>query len=77
VICFLADLLDIPLNKQQNPDVSALGAAYLSGLKSGVYDSIEQLAAINKAQTEQVLPEGKYQLALNGYQGWKEKIERK
>ncbi|MES2239025.1 MAG: glycerol kinase GlpK [Bacteroidota bacterium] len=76
VIHFLADLLAIPLNKQKNPDVSALGAAYLSGLKSDVYASIEQLAAINKAQTEQVLAQINNQLVIDGYQGWKDKIAR-
>lgn len=77
VIHFLADLLEIPLNKQQNPDVSALGAAYLSGLKSGVYENIEQLSAINKKQTQQVLANSNNKLISKGYQGWKEKIALK
>jgi len=76
VIHFLADLLGIPLNKQKNPDVSALGAAYLSGLKSGVYESIAQLSVINKKQTEQVLANANNDLPTKGYQGWKEKINR-
>ncbi|GGA73989.1 glycerol kinase 2 [Flavobacterium palustre] len=76
VIHFLVDLLGIPLNKQKNPDVSALGAAYLSGLKSGVYESIEQLSAINKSQTEQVLANTSNDLPTNGYKGWKEKIAK-
>ncbi len=77
VIPFLADLLEIPLNKQKNPDVSALGAAYLSGLKSGVYHSIEQLSAINTKQTEQVLANPSNELVKNGYLGWKDKISIK
>jgi glycerol kinase len=77
VIHFLSDLLGIPLNKQKNPDVSALGAAYLSGLKSGVYESIEQLMAINKKQTEQILANANNELAIKGYHGWKEKIAMK
>lgn len=64
------------MNKQRNPDVSALGAAYLSGLKSGVYESIEQLSAINKKQTEQVAANPNNELPTNGYLGWKEKIAR-
>ena len=76
VIHFLSDLLGIPLNKQKNPDVSALGAAYLSGLKSGVYKSIEELSAINAMQTEQVLANPNNELVKNGYLGWKEKINR-
>ena len=77
VIHFLADLLGIPLNKQKNPDVSALGAAYLSGLKSGVYKSIEQLSAINKKQTEQVLANPNNELVKNAHLGWKDKIKRR
>ena len=76
VIHFLADLLGIPLNKQRNPDVSALGAAYLSGLKSGVYESIEQLSAINKSQAEQVAANPTNNLPVKGYKGWKDKIAR-
>ena len=74
VIHFLSDLLGIALNKQRNPDVSALGAAYLSGLKSGVFSGIDQLSAINKKQTEQVQANSNNALPQNGYLGWKEKI---
>lgn len=76
VVHYLADLLGIPLNKQQNPNVSALGAAYLSGLKSGVYDSIEQLSNHVKNHTEQVLADLSNKLPAKGYSGWKEKIQK-
>jgi glycerol kinase len=77
VVHYLADLLGIPLNKQQNPDVSALGAAYLSGLKSNVYRNIEQLSNLVKNQTEQVLANMSNELPVNGYLGWKEKIKQR
>jgi glycerol kinase len=76
VIRFLVDLLGISLKKQQNADVSALGAAYLSGLKSGVYESIEQLQALNKLNTEEILPSPNNEMVLAGYQGWCERIGR-
>ena len=76
VVHYLADLLEIPLNKQRNPDVSALGAAYLSGLKSGVYSSIQQLSNLVKNQTEQVLADISNKLPANGYLGWKEKTKQ-
>jgi glycerol kinase len=66
--------LGISLKKQQNADVSALGAAYLSGLKSGVYESIEQLQALNKLNTEEILPSPNNEMVLAGYQGWCERI---
>lgn len=74
VIKFLVDLLGLSLKKQQNADVSALGAAYLSGLKSGVYESIEQLKAINQRQTEEILPDLSNQIVQKGYEGWQKKI---
>jgi glycerol kinase len=74
VIRFLVDLLGISLKKQQNADVSALGAAYLSGLKSGVYESIEQLQALNKLNTEAILPNVNNQTVLKAYEGWCERI---
>ncbi|HEY1194503.1 glycerol kinase GlpK [Flavobacterium sp.] len=76
VIHYLADLLGISLNKQQNSDVSALGAAYLSGLKSGVFSSIEQLTPLVKNHTETVSANLENQLPANGYLGWKEKIKK-
>jgi glycerol kinase len=74
VIKFLVDLLGLSLKKQQNADVSALGAAYLSGLKSGVYESIEQLQTINQLQTEEILPDLSNQTVQKGYEGWQKKI---
>jgi glycerol kinase len=75
VIKFLVDLLGISLKKQQNSDVSALGVAYLSGLKSGVYESIEQLQALNKLNTEEILPDVNNQIVSKAYEGWCEKIK--
>jgi glycerol kinase len=74
VIKFLVDLLGISLKKQQSADVSALGAAYLSGLKSGVYASIKQLQALNKLNTEEILPTPNNEIVLAGYKGWCERI---
>jgi glycerol kinase len=74
VIKFLVDLLGISLKKQQSADVSALGAAYLSGLKSGVYESIEQLQALNKLNTEEILPTSNNEIVLAGYKGWCERV---
>ncbi len=76
VIRFLVDLLKLPLKKQQNADVSALGAAYLSGLKSGVYQDISQLNELNSSHTELIQPDFSNQLVQEGYRGWKEKIDR-
>lgn len=76
VVRWLVDLLASPLKKQQNPDVSALGAAYLAGLKSGVFESIAQLQAINQAKTETILPDLTNVAVGKGYRGWINKITK-
>jgi glycerol kinase len=74
VIKFLVDLLGLPLKKQQNPDVSALGAAYLAGLKSGVFESIEQIKELNQTKIEEILPDLTNKNVLNYHEIWKQKI---
>ncbi|WP_428666046.1 FGGY family carbohydrate kinase [Runella sp.] len=76
VIRFLVDLLALPLKKQQNSDVSALGAAYLAGLKSGVFESIAQLQLLNQAKTATILPDLTNITANKGYSEWKDKIAK-
>lgn len=70
VIRFLSDLLALPLKKQSNPDVSALGAAYLAGLKSGVFESIKQLKKLNAEKTETISPNINNCTVELGYKGW-------
>ena len=41
---FQADLLGIPVVRPQVTETTALGAAYLAGLYSGVYSDISQLS---------------------------------
>ena len=42
---FLADQLDIPVERPVVPETTALGAASLAGLASGVFDSLGSIAA--------------------------------
>jgi glycerol kinase len=77
VMRFLVDLLRIPLQKQADADISALGAAYLSGLKSGVYSSIEHLAKFNSNRTSNIDPDLENQRIQDFYSKWIEIIQRK
>ncbi len=43
---FLADVLDIPVERPRNVESTVLGAAYLAGLKSGVLDSIGRIGSL-------------------------------
>lgn len=74
VIRFLVDLLELPLIKQENPDISALGAAYLAGLESDVYQNIEQIKALNAKKISKILPDLKNDIVKKGYEGWLTKI---
>ena len=49
---FQADLLGIPVVRPQVVETTALGAAYLAGLATGVYRDLEQLAAQWQVQRE-------------------------
>jgi glycerol kinase len=49
---FLADILDLPVERPVNVESTALGAAYLAGLCAGVYGSTEAIAS--RWQSERV-----------------------
>jgi glycerol kinase len=74
VVQFLADLLGKPVVTMGLPEVSALGAAYLSGLKSGVYRDLGHLKELDKEQTF-TSPAGDVAYACEGYAGWQEAVK--
>ena len=41
---FLADILGITVQRPRQTETTALGAAYLAGLQSGIYDSFDELS---------------------------------
>ena len=41
---FLADILDLTVDRAAMPETTALGAAYLAGLQSGLYSSLGEIA---------------------------------
>ncbi len=43
---FLADILDIPVERPENVESTVLGAAYLAGLQSGVIKSLDEISAM-------------------------------
>jgi len=42
---FLADILDIPVERPKNVESTVLGAAYLAGIQSGAIKSVDEIAA--------------------------------
>ena len=69
VIQFLADLLNKHVATIGMPDVSALGAAYLAGLQTGVYKSIEMIKKLN-SDKKNYLPQPDLLKVNEGYAGW-------
>jgi glycerol kinase len=75
VMQFLADVLGAPVLRPQVTETTALGAAYLAGLKAGIFESLEALEqqwqcehrfepAMSKEQRDQL------------YEGWQTAVKR-
>ena len=69
---FLADLLEKEVVTIGEPDISALGAAYMSGLGAGVYPSIEHLRSLNTEKKTRVPTPGNKTAVY--YEGWLEAL---
>lgn len=76
VLQFLADLLQRKVITIGIADVSALGAAYLAGLNSKVYESIDQLRSFNQNFIS-TLPGKDSEKVAGYYKGWKKVIGNK
>ncbi|WP_033402443.1 FGGY family carbohydrate kinase [Dyadobacter beijingensis] len=73
VVQMLADLLEKPVVNLGFPEVSALGAAYLSGLHSGVYPNIDYLKTLCEGHLS-VSPDLRNGQVRATYRGWQETI---
>ena len=76
VLQFLSDLLNRKVVNIGIADVSALGAAYLAGLKSGAYKDLEYLEALHQEKRE-INPGNDYENLEKFYKGWKDAIAMK
>jgi glycerol kinase len=72
---FLADTLDIPVERPVVTETTALGAAYLAGLKVGLWSSTEDIA--RHWQSERLFqPAMKAGEREKLYAGWKDAVQR-
>ena len=74
VMQFIADLLDKSIKSVDVYDVSALGAAYLAGLKVGVFESLEAIKKLN-IYTKTYQPGNGRIAAHEGYKGWELEVQ--
>ena len=73
VMQLLADLLGMPVSVIGTSDVSALGAAYLAGLKAGVYEDLNALKQLNSDKSSYEQSENS-EKAQRWYLGWKKAL---
>ncbi|WP_420150310.1 FGGY family carbohydrate kinase [Spirosoma sp.] len=66
---FLADVLGKAVVNRAMPDVSALGAAYLAGLKTGLYTDLAHLQLLNAGKTA-IQPAENRSVIDDAYAGW-------
>jgi glycerol kinase len=72
---FLADMLDIPVERPVITETTALGAAYLAGLKAGLWSSTEDIAT--HWQSDRLFqPAMKSSEREKLYAGWKDAVQR-
>ncbi|GGF33026.1 FGGY family carbohydrate kinase [Echinicola rosea] len=72
VIGFLADLLEKPVSRVGIADVSALGAAYLAGLKAGIFQDLSHLQQLQ--QKHQTISNGQRDSIKVAYAGWQKAV---
>lgn len=70
---FLTDIVDVPVQRPAIMETTALGAAYLAGLKAGIYSDLNALAQKNKIDSE-FLPSMPTDTRINLLTGWENAI---
>ena len=70
---FQSDILQIPVSKTANPEVTALGAAFMAGLVVGIWPNQEALQSM-VTESRRLYPQMKPEDASALYQGWLETI---
>ncbi len=75
VMQFLADILDVTVDRPKITETTALGAAYLAGLQTGVYSSLEDIAKLWECEYR-FEPRMGPSLRESLYAGWIDAVER-
>ncbi|MDY7115796.1 glycerol kinase GlpK [Halomonas sp. SSL-5] len=75
VMQFLADMLGVPVDRPTVLETTALGAAYLAGLRLGWYRDLDEIAALWRCE-RRFEPQMEEAERERLYSGWKEAVER-
>jgi len=72
---FLADILGAPVDRPEVLETTALGAAWLAGMRAGIYPDMDGFAARWKRDA-QFTPQMEEEARERRYAGWKDAIGR-
>jgi glycerol kinase len=72
---FLADILQVPVERPQNLETTALGAAFLAGMATGVWDGLDALSRTWKRR-DIFLPRMKSDQRQRLIEGWRQAVAR-
>ena len=72
---FQADILNAKVERPVVREVTALGAAYLAGLATGFWGSLEELRGKSVVETT-FIPDGDEEKRTRRYKGWKRAVKR-
>lgn len=75
VMQFLADILNVDVDRPTITETTALGAAYLAGLQVGIWSSLEQISQLWGCE-RQFRPDMKPAMRESLYAGWLDAVER-
>lgn len=72
---FLADILDVPVERPTNVESTVLGAAFLAGLQCGVFASLDEIASLwSRDAVFEPTMDDEQRTSL--YAGWRRAVER-
>jgi glycerol kinase len=72
---FLADIIQMKIERPSNNETSVLGAAYVAGLQAGLFNSLEELTALWQLNQE-FIPNMESAYRHHKLQGWQKAVER-
>ena len=72
---FLADILSVDVDRPEITETTALGAAYLAGLQTGVFDGLDRIRSQWHVE-RRFRPEMEPSVRERAYQGWLDAVEK-
>ncbi len=72
---FLADILSVDVDRPEITETTALGAAYLAGLQTGVFDGLDRIRSQWHVE-RRFMPQMEPAVRERAYQGWLDAVEK-